>query len=63
MIGLLKDVRTRKRLEEKVIKLVDFEAPNLWGRFKDGALKACGEVCWKKRGREVKEILGGEIKR
>ena len=63
MISLLKDVRTRNRLEEKVIKLVDVEAPNLWGHFKDGALEACGEVCWKKRGIEVKEILGGGMKR
>ena len=35
-ISLLKDVRIRKRFEEKVFKLVDVEAPNLWGHFKDG---------------------------
>ena len=40
-ITLLKDVKIRKRFEEKVIKLVDAGAPNLWGHFKDG----------KKRGR------------
>ena len=30
-ISLLIDVKIRKRFEEKVIKLVDVEAPNLWG--------------------------------
>ena len=34
-----------------MIKLVDVEVPNLWGHFKDGVLKACDEVCGKKRGR------------
>ena len=32
------------------------------GQFKYGVLKACDEVCGKKRG-EVKEILGGGVKR
>ena len=49
-IGLLKDVKIRKRFEEKVIKLFDFGAPNLWGHFIDGDLEACDEVCVKKRG-------------
>ena len=26
----------------------------LWGHFKDEVLKACDEVCWKKRGRRSK---------
>ena len=66
-ITLLKDVKIRKRFEEKVIKLVDVAVPNLWGHFKDGVLKACDEVCGKKRGRrsgdtwwwnkEVKEAI------
>ena len=29
-ISLLKDVKIRKRFEEKVTKLVDVEMPNLW---------------------------------
>ena len=62
-INRLKDVKVRKRLEEKVIKLVDVEMPNLWGHFKDGITKACDEVCGKKRGGEVTEILGGGMKR
>ena len=50
-INLLKDLKIRKRFEEKVIKLVDVGAPYLWGHFRDGALKACNEVCGKKTGR------------
>ena len=29
----------------------------------DGVLKVCDEVCGKKSGRELKEILGGGMKR
>ena len=60
-ISLLKDVKIRKRFEEKVTKLVDVGVPNLWGHLKDGVLKACDEVCGKKRG-EAKEIHGGRKK-
>ena len=35
-ISLLIDVKIRKQFEEKVIKLVDVGAPNLWGHFNDG---------------------------
>ena len=48
-ITLLKDARIRKRLEEKVIKLVYVGAPILWGHFKDGVSKACDEVCGRNR--------------
>ena len=34
-ISFLKDVNTSKRFEEKVIKLVDVGATNLWRHFKD----------------------------
>ena len=47
-------MKIRKQFYEKVIKLVDFGLPNLRGNFKDGILKACDEVCWKKRGRRNK---------
>ena len=60
-ITLLKDAEIKKRLK-KVIELVDVGATNLWRNFKDGVLKACDEVCGKKRG-EAKEILGGGMKR
>ena len=53
-ITLLIDGKIRKRFEEKVIKLVDVVAPNWWGHFNDGVLKACDEVCQKKRGRRRK---------
>ena len=56
-ITLLKDVKIRKRFEEKVTELVDVGAPNLWGHFKDGVLKACDEVCGRRRGRRSKEII------
>ena len=53
-ISLLNDVKTRKRFEEKVIKLVDVGASNLWGHFTDRVLRACDEVCGKKKGRRSK---------
>ena len=62
-ISLLKYLKIRKRLEEKVIKLVDIGAPNLRGHFKNGILKVCDELCWKNLGGEVKDIHGGGMKR
>ena len=53
-IILMKDVNIMKQFEEKVIELVDVGEPNLWGHFKDRVLKACDEVCGKKRGRRSK---------
>ena len=53
-ITLLKDVKIRKQFDEKVIKLVYIGAPNLWGHFKDGVLKACDEVCWRKERKRSK---------
>ena len=62
-VCLLKDLRIRKRLEEKVIEIVDVCVLNLWGHFKDGDLGTCDDVGWKKRGGEVKEIHGGGMKK
>ena len=56
-------MKISKRCEEKVIKLVDVGEPYLWGHFKDGILKACDEVCWKRWGGEVEERHGGGMKR
>ena len=53
-ITLLKDAKIRKPFEEKVTELVDVGAQNLWGHVKNGGLKACDEVCEKKRGRRSK---------
>ena len=41
-------------IRRKSNKLVDGGAPNLWGYFKDGVLKACDEVCGKMMGRRSK---------
>ena len=32
------------------MKLVDIGVPYLWGYFKDGVLRACDEMCGKKKG-------------
>ena len=53
-ITLLKDVKIRMRVEEKIIKLVNVGVPNLWGHFTDGILRVCDEVCWQKRGTRSK---------
>ena len=64
-ISLINDVKIRKGFEEKVSKLVDVGAPNLWGHFMDGVLMACEEVCgWKRRRRSkgdtvLRSIRGG----
>ena len=53
-ISLLKDVKIVKQYEEKAIELADGGSPNLWRNFEDWDLKACDEVCGKKRGRRSK---------
>ena len=62
-ITVLKDVKIRKRFEEKLTKLAILGAPNSWRHIKDGVSQACDEVYQKKRGGEVKEIHGGGMKR
>ena len=52
-ISLPKDLKIKKRFEEKVIEFVDIGAPNVWGHFKDGIVKTCDELC-EKRGRRSK---------
>ena len=47
-------MKIRKQHKETIFKLVDVGAPNLWVNFKDEDLKACDEVCGKKRGRKSK---------
>ena len=49
-ISLVNDVKIRKRLEEKLIELVDVGAPNLWENLMNGVIRACDKECWKKRG-------------
>ena len=49
--------RTRVRCEKKVNELVSTDAPDLWKTFKDGVLKACDEVCGKKKSRRDQENM------
>ena len=48
-IGKLNENRTRVRFEKRVKELVSTEAPDLWKTFEDSVLKACDEVCGKKK--------------
>ena len=46
----LKEDNTRTRFEGRVEALVNTDAQDLWKYFKLGVLKACDEVCGKKKG-------------
>ena len=48
-IWKLNENQTRVRFEKIVKELVSTDAPDLWKTFKDGVLKACDEVCGKKK--------------
>ena len=50
-IWKLKENQTRVRFEKRVKELVSTDAPDLWKTFKDGVLKACDELCGKKKSR------------
>ena len=43
--------RTKVTFEKRVKELVSADVPDLWKTFKDGVLKACGEVSGKKKSR------------
>ena len=43
--------QTRVRFEKRVKELMSTDAPDLWKTFKDGVLKACDELCGKKKSR------------
>ena len=47
----LNENRTRVRIEKRVKELVSTDTPDLWKTFKHGVLKACDEVCGKKKSR------------
>ena len=53
-IRLLENVKISKQFEERVVELVDVEAPNLWEHIKDEDLEACDDVYGKNRGRRSK---------
>ena len=50
-IWKLNENQTRVRFEKTVKELVSTYAPDLWKTFKDGVLKACDELCGKKKSR------------
>ena len=47
----LKEKEIKEELEQRVVKLVDTEAVDLWESYKNGVLKACDELCGKTKGR------------
>ena len=48
-IWKLNENQTRVIFKTRVKELVSTDAPDLWKSFKDGVLKACDEVCGKKK--------------
>ena len=50
-IWKLKEGDTRAKFEGRVGGLVSADATDLWKCFKEGVLKACDELCGKKKGR------------
>ena len=50
-IWKLNKKQTRVRFEKRVKELMSTDAPDLWKTFKDGVLKACDELCGKKKSR------------
>ena len=50
-IWKLNENQTRVRFAKKVKELVSTDAPDLWKIFRDGVLKACDELCGKKKSR------------
>ena len=41
----------KARFQERGKELVDVDALNTWNAFKNGIIKACNEMCRKKKGR------------
>ena len=51
----LKEDDTSVKFEGRVGELLSADAVDLWKCFKEGLLKACDEVCGKKKGRRDQE--------
>ena len=45
----MKIKKKKEKFKDKVKELGNTEAKDLWGSFKDGALKACEELCGLRR--------------
>lgn len=54
----LKEEETRKKFEARVGELVETDASDLWGCYKEGLLQACDEICGKKKGRRDRRDTG-----
>ena len=52
MVWKLKEREMQEKLERRVEELVDVETTNLWESSGDGVLKACDELCGKKKVRK-----------
>ena len=50
-IWKLNENQRRVRFEKRVKELVSTDAPDLWKTFRDGVLKACDDLCGKKKSR------------
>ena len=48
----LKENNMKTKFQQRVKKLVDIDALNLWNTFKNSMLQACDEECGKKKGRK-----------
>ena len=47
----IKGKRNKEKFKDKMKKLVDTEAKDLWGLFKDPVLETCGELCGRRKQR------------
>ena len=63
MVWKLKEREMHENFERKVEELVDVETTNLWESFRDGVLKACDELCGKKKVRKNGGINAGGIRK
>jgi len=62
MTWKLQDKEVQENFEKRVGELVDVKKTNLWESFRDGVLKACNEICGKKKVRKNRGINGGGMK-
>ena len=50
-----KEKEIKVEFEQRVVKLQDTEAVDLWESYKNGVLMACDELCGKTKGRRDQE--------
>ena len=59
----LKEKETREKFKNKVKELVNTEAKNLWGSFKDGVLRLVKNFVERENKEESKEAHGGGMRK